>query len=118
MMDRKFDTTLNVFTGEEKPPKCFKGEIPQETMDMGINFLFPDLPEKFDRTPLYNYIQSSYKKLFCVALFATETNRRAESPFWRLCEDLGIDPGRREIVITTGGTLCCSKDYSIKPHHL
>ncbi len=85
-------------------------------INRAITLLFKDVTKE-QHKKLSSYIKQRYAAVECVALYISEADHSAATPkgFLRLCKSLDLNPGKREVIITSGEKILFSMDYTKTP---
>ncbi len=69
------------------------------------------------RKELHDYMDVRFKQCHSLALYITDKDRNRQleekSKFAKLCDSLGLDPGRKEVQITSKLQVLYSDDYAV-----
>ena len=98
---------------EKKAKKPFS--LTLEIKEKAIHLLFGSVTDE-NRKKLYKYMDERFKQCHSLALYISDKERKRdvkESKFTVICENLGIDPGRREVQVTDNMQVLYSDDYAI-----
>lgn len=83
-------------------------QLPTETVWKAIKLLFPD-ERRYSMTPIFNHIQETFAKCHCCPLYSVSKR------FNQLCTSLGLDPKKREVIITSNGYILYTPDFASEP---
>lgn len=83
--------------------------LPSHTVHTAINLLFPSLEYNSKRKALYKYIQRKFATNHCCALYSLSKD------FRKLYTQLSLDLGRREVIITSGGSILYTPEFTSEP---
>lgn len=87
-----------------------------EIKEKVIQLLFGKTVTDENRKKLHKYMDKRFEECHSLALYISDKERERdvkESSFTSLCENLGIDPGRREVQVTDNMQVLYSDDYAI-----
>lgn len=98
----------------------FTRKLDSTVKDRAIQLLFGEVTNE-QRCCIHSFMDELYSLHHCMALYMSheEKSRKQDmSPFHKLCNKLGLDPGRKEVIINNDGEILFSKDYYSKPELL
>ena len=87
-----------------------------DVKDRVISLLFGYVDDK-TRKELHDYMDDCFEKCHSLALYVTDKDRDREpnekSKFAILCDSLGLDPGNKQVQVTSNLQVLYSDDYAV-----
>lgn len=89
--------------------------------DNAILLLFGQVTDE-QRRCIHSFMDELFANNHCMALYLSDAERSKDqvdfSPFHKLCRDLRLDPGRREVIVNNDCKILYSDDYYSRPELL
>ena len=96
----------------EETPKSLTTDV----KDQIISLLFGSVSDE-NRKNLHKYMDDRFEKCHSLALYVTDKDRDREpnekSKFAILCDSLGLDPGHKQVQVTSNLQVLYSDDYAV-----
>ena len=92
--------------------------LSKETKEYAIKLLFGSSVTKEQKEVLSEYIDTRYSELHSLAMKLSEEEKELKTEFANICSKLGLDPGKKEVIITNSGTIRFSSDYRRRPEQV
>lgn len=89
-------------------------KINESQLDRGLKMLFEETLTKEETEAFKELAREMYGRQHCIAWWYSE-REDGESKFTTLCKRLGVNPGRREIIINDNNSLLYTGDYVFRP---
>ncbi len=107
-MTNYFDTDLETINTEGNVVEPI-ARLSSDTIHTVIDLLFPSLEYASKLKKLYNYIQRKFATNHSCALYSISKD------FSKLCANLDLAPGSREVIITSGGSIFYTPNFTSEP---
>ena len=95
----------------------FSGNFCDADKEKAISLLFGNNVTDEQKGKIKSFMEKRYKKNHSLALLITDAERKrsifGQSEFTQLCNELGLDPGHREVQVTDKGVLLYSDKYAV-----
>ena len=98
------ESNLRISVNKKYEVTC--NRLPESLKYKAVNYMFVELSDS-QRNTLYDFMGKQFASLNVVVLY------KSSESFAQLCNELGLDPGKREVIITENYTFTYSDDFRV-----